>query len=195
VSVTNTGGGYLHAIQLSDPAAPNCARPSSADADTLYFMAPNVTVTFSCTLSGIGSSLTNTIGATADNGAGTILTQTATASVTVPAATPPTPPRSTSSTATSLAVLRISNLKTVHLHTKHPALTFTLSLSKAGVVRLTLLDTHGKPLGGWTEHETAGKHTLTLLLPLKARHAGHDKLHITEPGNTTGETVGITIAA
>jgi uncharacterized repeat protein (TIGR01451 family) len=143
VSVTNTGGGYLRAIQLSDPAAPSCAKPSSADADTLYFMAPNVTVTYSCTISGISSSLTNTISATADNGAGTILVQTATASVTVSAPTPPaTQPRSTSSTATSSVTLAITSLKTVHLHTKHPALTFTLSLVKAGVVHVTLLDPH-----------------------------------------------------
>jgi hypothetical protein len=35
--------------------------------------------------------------------------------------------------------------------------------------------------------------------PAKARHASHDKLHITETGNTTGtatgNTVGVTIAA
>jgi hypothetical protein len=30
---------------------------------------------------------------------------------------------------------------------------------------------------------------------VKAMHAGHDKLHITETGNTTGKTLGVTIAA
>jgi hypothetical protein len=33
------------------------------------------------------------------------------------------------------------------------------------------------------------------LLLAKARHAGHDTLHITQTGNTTGETLGVTIAA
>jgi uncharacterized repeat protein (TIGR01451 family) len=196
VTVTNTGGGYLHTIQLSDPTAPACAQPSSTDADTLYFMAPNVTVTYSCTLSGISSSLTNTITATADNGAGTILAQTATASVTVPAPSPPTtPPRSTSSTATRAATLTVTSLKTVHLHSKHPALTCTVTVSKPTMLHLTLLDAKGKQLATWTERETAGKHTLTLPLPLKARHAGHDRLHITETGNPTGKTVGVTISA
>jgi hypothetical protein len=31
--------------------------------------------------------------------------------------------------------------------------------------------------------------------PAKARHAGHDTLHITDTRNTTGSTVGATIAA
>jgi hypothetical protein len=95
----------------------------------------------------------------------------------------------------SYATLTIGVLKTVHLHTKHPALTFTVTVSKPTLLHLTLLDAKGKPLANWTERETAGKHTLTLLLPLKARHAAHDKLHITETGNTTGKTVGVTIAA
>jgi hypothetical protein len=32
-------------------------------------------------------------------------------------------------------------------------------------------------------------------VPLKARHAGHDKLHITETGNTTGKTLAVTFTA
>jgi hypothetical protein len=128
-------------------------------------------------------------------GVGATLTQTASATVTVPAATPPTPSiRSTVSTANGSGSLTITSLKTVHLQAKHPALTLTVTLSRPGLLHVTLLDAKGKPLASWAERESEGKRTLTLVLPMKARHAGHDKLRITETGNATGETVGVTIA-
>ena len=52
VSVTNTGGAYLYAVGLSDPGAPGCGSPPSSDSDTLYFLPPNLTVTYSCSVSG-----------------------------------------------------------------------------------------------------------------------------------------------
>jgi hypothetical protein len=162
-------------------------------------MAPNVTVTFTCTQSGITSSLTNTLTATADNGAGTILTQTATASVTVPAAaagpsTLAAPSRSTSSNSSRYATLTVTAPKTIHLHAKHPSLDFTVTLSKATTLHLTLLDARGKPLASWTEPLSAGKHTLTLRLPLRTRHPGRDKLRIAEPGNPAVKTLAVNIA-
>jgi Tol biopolymer transport system component len=185
VSVTNTGGGYLRAIQLSDPAAPNCARPSSTDADTLNFMAPNVTVSYSCSLSGIGSTLTNTISATADNGAGTILTQTASAGVTVQ--TPFTPPvssaagstRTTSSeTAKRATLLLTTTLRATTLHARRPTLTLTARLTSAATLTFRLLDANGHELARWTEKGRTGTNTFVLLLPVKARHPGRDKFRI-----------------
>ena len=101
---------------------------------------------------------------------------------------------STSSKSSAAATLTIRGLKTVHLKAKHPTITFTVTLSKATLLHLTLTTAKVKKLAGWTKHESAGKHTIALLLPVKARHAGRDKLRITETGNPTARTVAVTIA-
>ena len=90
ISVTNTGGAYLYAVGVRDDAAPGCGIPSSF-ADTASFMAPGVTISYSCSLAAVTSSLTNTVIATATTGPGDLLTQTATATVTVQAAAAQTP--------------------------------------------------------------------------------------------------------
>ncbi len=74
ISVTNTGGAYLYAVNTSDALAPGCGMPGGADGTTLYFMAPNVTVTYPCTLSAVTGSFTNTIDATATTQAGPKIT-------------------------------------------------------------------------------------------------------------------------
>ncbi|HEY8827705.1 MAG TPA: hypothetical protein VIM17_08090, partial [Jatrophihabitantaceae bacterium] len=51
ISVTNTGGAYLYAVGINDALARSCGSPS-AYSDTLSFMAPNVTVTYTCSLNG-----------------------------------------------------------------------------------------------------------------------------------------------
>jgi Ca2+-binding RTX toxin-like protein len=93
VAVTNTGGAYLYAVGVRDAAAPSCGIPSSFG-DTASFMPPGVTISYTCSLAGITSSLTNSAVATATTGPGDILTQTATATVTVQgaAAAGPSPP-------------------------------------------------------------------------------------------------------
>src|SRR5262249_34586048 len=104
ITLTNTGGAYLYAVGVRDAAAPGCGIPSSF-ADSASFMAPGVTISYSCSLPGVSSSLTNTVVATATTGPGDVLTQTAAAAVTVqapPVAAPaPQTPRAPS-TATKL---------------------------------------------------------------------------------------------
>src|SRR5262249_29099771 len=54
ISITNTGGAYLYAVGLRDAVAPSCGIPSSF-ADTASFMAPGVTISYNCSLSGVTS--------------------------------------------------------------------------------------------------------------------------------------------
>jgi hypothetical protein len=89
ISVTNTGGAYLYAVGVRDAAAPSCGIPGSF-ADTASLMAPGVTISYSCSLPSLTSNLTNTVIANATTGPGDLLTQTASATVTVQA--PPAPP-------------------------------------------------------------------------------------------------------
>jgi Ca2+-binding RTX toxin-like protein len=90
IAVTNSGGAYLYAVGVSDPAAPGCGIPSSF-ADTASFMAPGVTISYNCSLTGVTGNLTNSVVATATTGPGDVLTQTATATVTVQAPPAPAP--------------------------------------------------------------------------------------------------------
>ncbi len=66
--MTNTGGAYLYAVRVSDGLAPSCGNPPSSFADMLFMMAPNVTITYSCSLSGVTSSFVNTVVANATTG-------------------------------------------------------------------------------------------------------------------------------
>ena len=96
IAVTNAGGAYLYAVGISDALSPSCGTPS-AFSDTLSFMAPNVTVTYTCSISNVTASFTNTVAAGATTGPGPTISTTATASVTVqavptPAPTPRPPP-------------------------------------------------------------------------------------------------------
>ena len=81
-------------------ARPGAAgRPEESDGNTLYFMAPNVTVTYSCSLSGVTASFTNTLDAYATTGPGPKIYGNAAAAVTVEAPYTPPPPRAASSPA------------------------------------------------------------------------------------------------
>src|SRR5581483_5255263 len=82
VAVTNTGGAYLYAVGVKDAVAPNCGIPSSFG-DTASLMPPGVTISYTCSLGGVTSSMTNSAVATATTGPGDVLTQTASATVTV----------------------------------------------------------------------------------------------------------------
>jgi hypothetical protein len=90
ISVTNSGGAYLYAVGVRAATAPGCGIPSSF-ADTASLMAPGVTISYGCSLAGVMSSMTNTVVATATTGPGDVLTQTATATVSVQAPASPTP--------------------------------------------------------------------------------------------------------
>jgi hypothetical protein len=50
---------------------------------------------------------------------------------------------------------------------------------------LALLDSRDHKLASWIERVKIGKHTLSLLLPAKARQRGHDKLRISGAGIKT----------
>jgi Tol biopolymer transport system component len=202
VSVTNTGGGYLFVGGLSDGAAPGCNTPS-AYSDTLYTWAPGVTVTYTCSRPGVTAGFTNTIVGTATNAAGSVLTQTASATVNVSggSSTPvPLAPSSSSSSGaggntTSTVTFSLSGLKTVHLKVRKPKLTFAVHLSRAATVGLMLLDAKGHTLAHWSEKGKAGANTFSLLLPVKARHAGHDRLRVTASGNTRAKVLAVTFQA
>jgi hypothetical protein len=201
VSVTNTGGAYLYAVAISDPAAPGCGSPPSAYADTMNFMAPNVTVSYPCSLAGVTAALTNTVVVSAATGPGPVITQSATAAVSVQAALTPPPaptlpvlghkpsPRATP----AFASLTISVLKTVPLGTAMPKLLLTVKVSKGTTLMLWLLDSKGHKLTHWIEHEKPGWHKLSFLLPLIARHKGHDTLRITETGNSKPKIYSVTL--
>jgi hypothetical protein len=157
------------------------------------------------------SALTTPVAAASGGGGGgggttttttTPRTTTTTTTTTTPVSTTPTittapappapPPRSTSS---SYATLTITGLKPVRLNAKHSSITFTVTLSKATVLHLTLTTSNGKKLASWIRRENAGKHTVTLLLSPQARHRGHDQLRLTETGNPTAKRLGLTITA
>jgi len=84
ISVMNSGGAYLYAVGVRDSLG-RCTIPSSF-AGTASFMPPGVTISYTCSLPGVTSSLTNTVVATATTGPGDVLTQTASVAVTVQAA-------------------------------------------------------------------------------------------------------------
>jgi Ca2+-binding RTX toxin-like protein len=98
ISFTNAGGAYLYSAGVSDPLAPNCGSIPSAYADIVYLLAPNVTVTYPCSRSGVTASFTNTVVASATTGPGPVVSATATAVVTVQGAATPTPAPPTGTT-------------------------------------------------------------------------------------------------
>jgi hypothetical protein len=195
--VTNTGGNYVFEAAVSDGSVPACNQTSGQSAG-LYSMAPNVSVSYTCSVS-VSGDLTNTVNASAVGPAGDTTTASASATVTVtapitahiapvtphPAAFTPPP------VLPSFAVLSISGLKTVVLNTKTPLLSFNTKLSKKTTLVLTLLNSKEQKLASWVKHETSGLHKLNLLLPMNARHAGHETLRITETGNATPNTLSV----
>ena len=131
VSVTNTGGAYLYAVSLADALAPNCNTPS-AYSDTLYFMAPHLTVTYTCTLADVTGSFTDTLVAEATTVLGPKIGTSATAAVTVEAAAPvpsPVVQKPASGAKQRFATLTISGEKWHLLGTK-PKLSLTVKISK-----------------------------------------------------------------
>jgi hypothetical protein len=82
IAVTNTGGGYLFAVGVTDGLAPNCAK-TSGDIPDFGALAPGVTDTWNCSVSGVQGSFTNTALVSAQNSNGDRITATDSASVTV----------------------------------------------------------------------------------------------------------------
>jgi subtilisin family serine protease len=69
ISVTNTGGGYLFAVGVTDAAAPSCNK-TSGDISDFGALAPGVTDTYNCSATGVNGTFTNTATVTGQNGAG-----------------------------------------------------------------------------------------------------------------------------
>jgi Subtilase family/Fibronectin type III domain len=102
-------------------------------------------------------------------------------------------PRPALEKASSPALLHLSGLKTIRLQLKRPALAFTLKLSKPTRLTITLRARNGNHLASWHKHAKQGSHPFKLLLPPKAKHAGHDTLQILEPGLKNPKTFTVTL--
>jgi hypothetical protein len=74
-----------------------------------------------------------------------------------------------------------------------PAVVLRLRLSQAAKVKVALVDAKQHVLASWTETEKKGSTKLELVLPVKARHTGHDTLQIIVAGKT--KTVSIALIA
>ena len=201
ITITNTGGAYLYAVGITDTLALSCDTPA-AYSDALSFMAPNLAVTYACSLANVTKSLTNTNVASETTGPGPVITADVAAIVTLQAAATPPPapvpaasPKLVSNGSRGFATLTVSNLKTVVFGTSKskPRLSLTLKLSERTTLVLTLLDSRAHRLARWIEHEKAGLHKLALLLPRIARHKGHDTLRITETANNKPKTLPVNL--
>ena len=200
ISVTNAGGAYIYAVGVATSFGNSCAIPGTFS-DTTSLMAPGVTITYSCSLPGVTSSMGASFLASATTGPGPVITDSATVSVTVqgggsaPVSTStsvgirpvntPSPSKPSTPPATTLTV---SAPTPVTLGSAKPKLVLLLDLSKQTKVVVTLLDAHGHAVASWTETEH-GKVKLNLPLPAKARHAGHYTIRITAAGKTKTTSV------
>ena len=97
--------------------------------------------------------------------------------------------------AQTFATLVFSGLETVLLDSKKPDLHLTVKLSKGTRLVLLLLDPKGKTVARWSLALRGGSHKLSLLLPLKARHAGHDRLRINQTGDSKPTTLSVFLRA
>jgi uncharacterized repeat protein (TIGR01451 family) len=198
VTVTNGGTLAIQNVQVSDAAAPGCSQTPVGNS-ALGAIAAGASVSYSCTLANLSGSVTNNASVTALAANSATVTANASASVTVvapliPPQTSP-PPRTAASSGLAYATVRIRRPKAVRLKAKHPSIALTVTVSTATLLHLTLTTPKGARLAGWVRREQAGTHTITLHLPAKALRRGHDELRITEAGNPTAKTIGVTIAA
>jgi hypothetical protein len=196
VSVTNTGGNYVGDVAVSDAGVPNCAQ-NSGQSSGLYSMAPNVSVTYSCSSSGVTSAFTNTVNVSGVDPAGNSVTASAAAAVAVNAPVPvpvPTKPLPVSPGPVSIASLNISGIEQVLLKLKKPVIRFTIKVSKTTKITVVLLNTKGLKLNTWTVRESVGTHKLEFLVPLKARKVGHETVHILVTGNAKPKSFSISLA-
>jgi hypothetical protein len=199
VSVTNTGGAYLSAVTIADPSAPSC-NPPSEDADTLSFMAPQLTVSYSCTDANVTNSFTNTVSVLAITGPGDVLRVNADAQVIVEVPTPlPTVPSAATTvapppqTVKQTIAIRIRVLHATKLGAAHPALTCRLNASASTRLILVLRDARGRRLTSWTENARKGSNSFLLHLPRSVRRAGHDVLALAATARTSMAPKPITL--
>ena len=86
--------------------------------------------------------------------------------------------------------LTLKPVAAVRLVILKPELGLTTTLSKASVLTISLVSHAGRKLAVWTVHAKAGKSQLSLLLPVSARHQGHDRVTIVLSGKLL-ENVGV----
>lgn len=94
-----------------------------------------------------------------------------------------------------IARLIVSALHALSLHAKSPAVQLHLSSSRATSITVTLLDAKGHRLAGWSRRVKAGKNTLKLVLPGKAKHRGSDRLKIVAAGSKTAKILALRLVA
>ena len=95
----------------------------------------------------------------------------------------------------SYATLTLSRLKIARLSKKPPTISFTVVLSKATTLTIVLDNGKRKLVAHWVKHLRAGTTKVTLVLPLKARHPGLDRLHLTGPSGRPAKTLAIRLRA
>jgi uncharacterized repeat protein (TIGR01451 family) len=197
VTAINTGGGYFYGGTATDDSVPNCNRTLESPSEPGLLPPNGGSLSYTCSISGVTSSFTTTINASGKNQNGDAVTASDTAQVTVtptqavtPPAPAPTPRPSTGKPTILTAVLAsITTPKTVLLTSKHPAVVYVVTLTKAAVLHETLLDPKGHKLITWSQIERAGTRELSLPLTAKARKPGHDTLEVSADGKTKRVTV------
>jgi hypothetical protein len=96
ITASNTGGGYLYAGKVSDGAAPNCSRALETAAEPGLLPPNGGSLTYTCSVSGVRASFTNTITASGLTQNGDTVTTSDSAEVTVTGGAQPVPPATTS---------------------------------------------------------------------------------------------------
>jgi len=133
-------------------------------------------------------------GGSGGGGGGGTATNSGTATASTGSTSTPTPPASAplqSSAATSITsngssttkrlTVSVTGVHAVGLAGHRTSLSLTIRVSRMTTLVMTLLDSDGHQLATWDKRITRGTHHLSLLLPLKARHARGEQLRLTWP--------------
>jgi hypothetical protein len=110
-------------------------------------------------------------------------------------AAPPQPPVAVGNSAASAAVgVTVYGVHPVVLGGRRPSLAFSVRVSRATTLVVTLRDSHGRVLATWRRRAPRGTRRLSLVLPAKARHAGIDVLRLSWPGGRS-KTLAVAVRA
>jgi streptogramin lyase len=107
ITATNTGGGYLYGGKVSDGAALNCSHALETSAEPGLLPPNGGSLTYTCSVSGVTASFTNTVTASGLTQNGDKVTTSDSADVTVTGSAPPATPATTAQPPTkTLSVVR-----------------------------------------------------------------------------------------
>ena len=121
--------------------------------------------------------------------------QVGTSAVQAPFVPPSAPRAKPVPAAIKLPALAFSKLTKILLEVKHPSLALTFEASGGTTLTIELANSRGHNVAGWDKHAHKGRNAYKLVLPLAARHAGHDTLRITEAHSRTRTTLPVTLSA